>query len=93
MALDSEAEAPLDLMGAYSVEAFQKRVHADAKAVMFEFQPFLKRLKKTAFQDCMVGTPPTIFGRLAGRNTTPAAILGRTSKKPKRSRPVPSGAV
>lgn len=39
-----------DLMGAYSVDAFQKRVHADAKAVMFEFQPFLKRLKKTAFE-------------------------------------------
>merc|ERR1712084_204096 len=37
------------LMAAYSDGDFQKKVHSDAKAVMFEYQPFLRRLKKTAF--------------------------------------------
>lgn len=37
-----------DLLEAYSAEAFQKKVHADAKAVLYEYQPFLRRLKKTA---------------------------------------------
>mmetsp|Transcript_101296 Transcript_101296/g.291802 ORF Transcript_101296/g.291802 Transcript_101296/m.291802 type:complete len:526 (-) Transcript_101296:122-1699(-) len=46
----AQAEQLLDdLLQAYSDEAFQKKVHADAKAVMFETQPFLRRLKKTAF--------------------------------------------
>ncbi|CAE7218951.1 trim71 [Symbiodinium pilosum] len=40
---------PQELLSTYSAEGFQKKVHGDAKAVMFEFQPFLKRLKKTAF--------------------------------------------
>lgn len=38
-----------DLLAAYSEEGFQRKVHADAKAVTFEQQPFLRRLKKTAF--------------------------------------------
>jgi len=37
------------LQGAYSDAAFQKKVHADAKAVMYEYQPFIRRLRKTAF--------------------------------------------
>jgi tetratricopeptide (TPR) repeat protein len=37
------------LMQAYSDASFQKKVHADAKAVMYEYQPFIRRLKKTAF--------------------------------------------
>eukprot|EP00933_Yihiella_yeosuensis_P051066 TRINITY_DN48906_c0_g1_i1.p1 TRINITY_DN48906_c0_g1~~TRINITY_DN48906_c0_g1_i1.p1 ORF type:complete len:502 (-),score=149.80 TRINITY_DN48906_c0_g1_i1:192-1697(-) len=37
-----------DLLEAYSADGFQKKVHADARAVMFEYQPFLRRLKKTA---------------------------------------------
>eukprot|EP00931_Biecheleriopsis_adriatica_P010991 TRINITY_DN112047_c0_g1_i1.p1 TRINITY_DN112047_c0_g1~~TRINITY_DN112047_c0_g1_i1.p1 ORF type:complete len:546 (-),score=162.48 TRINITY_DN112047_c0_g1_i1:12-1511(-) len=37
-----------DLLDAYSADGFQRKVHADAKAVMFEYQPFLRRLKKTA---------------------------------------------
>lgn len=46
----AQAEQLLEeLLGTYSAEGFQKKVHADAKAVMFEIQPFLKRLKKTAF--------------------------------------------
>merc|ERR1719277_916259 len=45
-----QAEQLLDqLMEAYSDKAFQKNVHADAKAVMYEYQPFIRRLKKTAF--------------------------------------------
>mmetsp|Transcript_27259 Transcript_27259/g.78435 ORF Transcript_27259/g.78435 Transcript_27259/m.78435 type:complete len:526 (-) Transcript_27259:93-1670(-) len=45
-----QAEQLLDqLLEAYSDEAFQKKVHSDAKAVMYETQPFLRRLKKTAF--------------------------------------------
>merc|ERR1719272_1525179 len=35
------------LMEAYSDPGFQKLVHADAKAVTFEYGPFIKRLKKT----------------------------------------------
>jgi len=38
-----------ELMESYSDPAFQKKVHADAKAVMYEYTPFVKRLKKTAF--------------------------------------------
>lgn len=38
-----------ELMAAYSDLAFQKKVHADAKAALYEYQPFLRRLKKTAF--------------------------------------------
>lgn len=38
-----------DLLAAYSADGFQKKVHADAKSVMFESQPFLRRLRKTAF--------------------------------------------
>jgi len=46
----AQAEQLLDqLLEIYSEEAFQKKVHADAKAVMFETQPFIRRLKKTAF--------------------------------------------
>eukprot|EP00930_Biecheleria_cincta_P005039 TRINITY_DN105968_c0_g1_i1.p1 TRINITY_DN105968_c0_g1~~TRINITY_DN105968_c0_g1_i1.p1 ORF type:complete len:535 (-),score=157.41 TRINITY_DN105968_c0_g1_i1:1-1605(-) len=37
-----------DLLEAYSKADFQKQVHADAKAVMFEYQPFLRRLRRTA---------------------------------------------
>eukprot|EP00442_Polarella_glacialis_P002761 CAMPEP_0115082576 /NCGR_PEP_ID=MMETSP0227-20121206/19991_1 /TAXON_ID=89957 /ORGANISM="Polarella glacialis, Strain CCMP 1383" /LENGTH=523 /DNA_ID=CAMNT_0002470707 /DNA_START=63 /DNA_END=1634 /DNA_ORIENTATION=- len=37
-----------DLLETYSSDPFQKKVHADAKAVMFEYQPFLRRLKRTA---------------------------------------------
>jgi len=37
------------LLEAYSYPEFQKKVHADAKAVMYEHQPFVRRLKKTAF--------------------------------------------
>lgn len=45
-----QAEQLLEqLLDAYTNEAFQKMVHADAKAVMYEMQPFLRRLKKTAF--------------------------------------------
>lgn len=39
-----------ELMTAYSDPNFQKKVHADAKAVMYEYQPFVRRLKKTAFE-------------------------------------------
>mmetsp|Transcript_5989 Transcript_5989/g.13896 ORF Transcript_5989/g.13896 Transcript_5989/m.13896 type:complete len:523 (+) Transcript_5989:206-1774(+) len=46
----SQAEQLLqELMELYSAPAFQKMVHADAKAAVYEFQPFLRRLKKTAF--------------------------------------------
>jgi len=46
----AQAEQLLEeLLSTYSAEAFQKKVHAEAKAVMFEMQPFLRRLKKTAF--------------------------------------------
>merc|ERR1712048_1033839 len=46
----SQAEQLMEeLMAAYSDASFQKKVHADAKAVMYEYQPFLRRLKKTAF--------------------------------------------
>merc|ERR1719253_1471100 len=46
----SQAEQLLDeLLVAYSDAAFQKKVHADAKGVMYEYGPFIKRLKKTAF--------------------------------------------
>merc|ERR1712086_788761 len=38
-----------ELMAAYSDPAFQKKVHGDAKAVMYEYTPFVKRLKRTAF--------------------------------------------
>lgn len=38
-----------ELMCAYSDALFQKAVHADAKAVTFEYQPFIRRLKRTAF--------------------------------------------
>lgn len=38
-----------DLFAAYSADGFQRQVHADAKAVMFETQPFLRRLRRTAF--------------------------------------------
>lgn len=38
-----------ELMATYSDTAFQKRVHADARAATFEYQPFLRRLRKTAF--------------------------------------------
>jgi len=38
-----------ELLAIYSDAAFQKRVHADAKAVMYEYQPFVRRLRKTAF--------------------------------------------
>lgn len=45
-----QAEQVLDqLMAAYSDELFQKKVHSDAKAVMYEMQPFLRRLRKLAF--------------------------------------------
>jgi len=39
-----------ELLASYSDAAFQKKVHADAKAVMYEYQPFVRRLRKTAFQ-------------------------------------------
>jgi tetratricopeptide (TPR) repeat protein len=39
-----------ELLAVYSEEAFQKQVHADAKAVVYEYTPFIKRLKKTAFK-------------------------------------------
>jgi len=39
-----------ELLEAYSADAFQKKVHADAKAVMYEYPPFIRRLKKTAFR-------------------------------------------
>jgi len=38
-----------ELMAVYSGPDFQKKVHADAKAVMYEYVPFVKRLKKIAF--------------------------------------------
>jgi len=38
-----------ELLEAYSEAGFQKKVHADAKAVMYEYTPFVKRLKRTAF--------------------------------------------
>lgn len=38
-----------ELMIVYSDAAFQKKVHSDAKAVMYEYTPFVKRLKRTAF--------------------------------------------
>uniref|UniRef100_A0A7R9ZUQ8 peptidylprolyl isomerase n=1 Tax=Pyrodinium bahamense TaxID=73915 RepID=A0A7R9ZUQ8_9DINO len=37
------------LLAAYGDPSFQRKVHADAKAVMYEYQPFLRRLKRTAF--------------------------------------------
>jgi len=37
-----------DLLEAYGAQSFQKKVHGEAKAVMFEYQPFLRRLKKIA---------------------------------------------
>lgn len=46
----SQAEELLnELLKAYSDEDFQSSVHADAKAVLYEYQPFLIRLKATAF--------------------------------------------
>merc|ERR1740121_1195726 len=44
------SELLADLLAAYSDAGFQKKVHADAKAVMFEYQPFLRRLRRTAFE-------------------------------------------
>jgi len=38
-----------ELLQVYDQPGFQKKVHADAKAVMYEYQPFIRRLKKTAF--------------------------------------------
>jgi tetratricopeptide (TPR) repeat protein len=38
-----------ELMTAYSPADFQKKVHNDAKAVLYEYQPFVRRLRKTAF--------------------------------------------
>lgn len=47
----TQAEELLDeLLAAYSTESFQKKVHADAKAVMYDYSPFVVRLKKTAFE-------------------------------------------
>lgn len=47
----AQAEQLLEeLLASYSDASFQRLVHADAKAVIFEHQPFLRRLKKTAFQ-------------------------------------------
>lgn len=47
----TQADELLDaLMEAYSQDSFQKKVHADAKAVMYEYSPFVVRLKKTAFE-------------------------------------------
>merc|ERR1711920_69990 len=43
------SELLASLLAAYSDANFQKRVHADARSVMYEYQPFLRRLKKTAF--------------------------------------------
>merc|ERR1712051_601690 len=46
----AQARELLDaLLVAYSDTGFQKRVHSDAKAVLYEYQPFLRRLRKTAF--------------------------------------------
>mmetsp|Transcript_66844 Transcript_66844/g.159985 ORF Transcript_66844/g.159985 Transcript_66844/m.159985 type:complete len:526 (+) Transcript_66844:76-1653(+) len=46
-----QAQELLDqLLEAYSCDSFQRKVHADAKAVMFEYPPFIRRLKKTAFE-------------------------------------------
>lgn len=39
-----------ELLEAYSRADFQKAVHADAKAVMYDYTPFVKRLKRTAFE-------------------------------------------
>merc|ERR1712217_3338 len=39
-----------ELLAAYSDEKFQKKVHGDAKSVMYEHEPFIRRLKKTAFK-------------------------------------------
>mmetsp|Transcript_95514 Transcript_95514/g.269979 ORF Transcript_95514/g.269979 Transcript_95514/m.269979 type:complete len:526 (+) Transcript_95514:86-1663(+) len=38
-----------ELLATYSDASFQKKVHGDAKGVLYEYQPFLRRLKKTAF--------------------------------------------
>jgi tetratricopeptide (TPR) repeat protein len=38
-----------ELLDVYSTPGFQKEVHADAKAVLFDYVPFVKRLKHTAF--------------------------------------------
>lgn len=39
-----------ELLEAYSTQEFQKAVHADAKAVLYEYTPFVKRLRKTAMK-------------------------------------------
>merc|ERR1712217_291508 len=39
-----------EMLVAYSVEDFQNKVHKDAKGVMYEHEPFIRRLKKTAFK-------------------------------------------
>lgn len=39
-----------ELLAVYSTDSFQRKVHADAKAVTFEYSPFIVRLKKTAFE-------------------------------------------
>lgn len=47
----NQAENLLDeLLTAYSDPNFQTKVHKDAKSVHLEFQPFMKKLKKTAFK-------------------------------------------
>eukprot|EP00929_Paragymnodinium_shiwhaense_P094962 TRINITY_DN55871_c0_g1_i1.p1 TRINITY_DN55871_c0_g1~~TRINITY_DN55871_c0_g1_i1.p1 ORF type:complete len:528 (+),score=200.53 TRINITY_DN55871_c0_g1_i1:111-1694(+) len=38
-----------ELLATYSDEAFQKKVHRDARAATYEMQPFLRRLRRTAF--------------------------------------------
>jgi len=39
-----------ELLEAYSSESFQRKVHTHAKDAVFEYVPFLKRLKPTAFE-------------------------------------------
>eukprot|EP00928_Gymnodinium_smaydae_P023424 TRINITY_DN1933_c1_g2_i2.p1 TRINITY_DN1933_c1_g2~~TRINITY_DN1933_c1_g2_i2.p1 ORF type:complete len:552 (+),score=172.26 TRINITY_DN1933_c1_g2_i2:65-1657(+) len=38
-----------ELLATYSDEAFQEKVHKCARAVLFEMEPFLRRLKRVAF--------------------------------------------
>jgi len=38
-----------ELLEVYSTPSFQKSVHADAKAVIYEYTAFIRRLKRTAF--------------------------------------------
>lgn len=46
----AQASELLDsLLATYSDAGFQKQVHADARTVMYEYQAFLRRLKRTAF--------------------------------------------